>query len=149
MHSLRGRVRENRLSKFTTVNERTYLRYIEARSAWVAECDAKLIGFAAIDAPANFVWALFVDPDAQGMGVGQALHNHMLTWAQGRGMRRLSLGTQDGSGAVQFYKRAGWSQVGLTQDGEALFEKRLDQHIRDDFCTRPAFTPIPSKQRRN
>ncbi len=127
MHKVRRRVRENRLSRFTTVTEKTYLRYIGAHSAWVAEREAKLVGFAAIDAPAGSIWALFVDPDAQGTGVGQALHNHMLAWARGRGMRRLSLGTHDGSGAVQFYRRAGWRQVGLTKDGEALFEKRLGQ----------------------
>ena len=125
MHRIRTRVRENRLSLTTTINEQSYLHYVGACSAWVAEADSRLLGFAAIDARSGSIWALFVDPVAQRRGVGRALHAQMLTWAKRRGIGRLSLGTQEGSRAVQFYKRAGWRQVGLTNDGEALFEKRL------------------------
>lgn len=125
MHSLRKRVRENRLSRTTTINELTYLRYIDASSAWIAESETKLVGFAAVDAAAASIWALFVDPPAQGQGVGRALHSRMLEWAKRQGIGKLSLGTEAGSRAVQFYQRAGWYQVGLTRDGEALFEKAL------------------------
>jgi GNAT superfamily N-acetyltransferase len=125
MHRLRRRVRENRLSTTTKINEHSYLRFIAASSAWVAEENGQLVGFAAIDLAAATVWALFVDPAAQGLGVGRALHNRMLAWAKARGAQRLRLGTQEGSRAVQFYKGSGWIQVGLTRDGEVLFERRL------------------------
>lgn len=125
MHSLRKRVRENRLSITTKVREQTYLRYIYASSAWVAKVDTQLLGFAAIDAGAASIWALFVDPAAEGQGIGRALHSRMIEWSKQRGIEKLSLGTQAGSRAVQFYRQAGWNQVGLTRDGEALFEKSL------------------------
>jgi GNAT superfamily N-acetyltransferase len=125
MHSLRKRVRENRLSITTKVREQTYLRYIYASSAWVAKVDTQLLGFAAIDAGAASIWALFVDPAAECQGIGRALHSRRIEWSKQRGIEKLSLGTQAGSRAVQFYRQAGWNQVGLTRDGEALFEKSL------------------------
>jgi GNAT superfamily N-acetyltransferase len=125
MHGLRNRVRENRLSETTTISEASYLPYIAAGSAWVAEARVSLVGFAAIDASASRVWALFVDPDAEGAGVGRALHVRMLDWARQRGIARLSLSTEEGSRAVHFYKRAGWIQTGLMPDGEVLFERSL------------------------
>jgi len=47
----------------------------------------------------------------------------MINWAHEHGMGRLSLSTGKGTRAVEFYKRAGWTEVGTTADGEALFEK--------------------------
>lgn len=118
-------MRENRLSETTTISEASYLPYIAAGSAWVALAGSNLIGFAAIDAAARSVWALFVDPDAEGAGIGRALHVSMLDWARQRGIARLSLSTEEGSRAVQFYKRAGWLQTGIVPDGEVFFERSL------------------------
>jgi GNAT superfamily N-acetyltransferase len=125
MHRLRNRVRENRLSETTMINEASYLPYIAAGSAWVAEASSTVVGFAAIDASARSVWALFVDPDAEGAGIGRALHVRMLDWARRRGIARLSLSTEEGSRAVGFYKRAGWTQTGIVPDGEVFFERTL------------------------
>ncbi len=123
MHHLRNKVRENRLSDTTTISEASYLAYIAAGSAWVAESEAGISGFAAVDATARKVWALFVDPEAEGSGVGRALHNKMLEWARNNGIDRLSLSTEVGSRAVHFYTRAGWTPVGTTAEGEVLFER--------------------------
>ena len=125
MHRLRGRVRENRLSDTAGVNEASYLPYIAAGSAWVAEAEDGIAGFAAIDGPARTVWALFVAPEAEGAGVGRALHIRMLEWAQDQGIGSLTLLTAQGSRAVQFYTRAGWRQIGMTADGEVHFERSL------------------------
>ena len=123
MHRLRGRVRENRLSDTTGVSEASYLPHITAGSAWVAVAGEGIAGFAAIDGPARTVWALFVDPMAEGAGVGRALHIRMLEWAREQGIGSLSLRTAQGSRAVNFYTSAGWRQVGTTADGEVLFER--------------------------
>jgi GNAT superfamily N-acetyltransferase len=126
MHRVRNSVRENRLSDPHRINERSYLPYVAAGSAWIAETDAALLGFAALDAQSRRVWALFVDPKAEGTGVGRALHRRMLEWARQTGIRDLSLSTENGTRAVEFYKSAGWIESGVTADGELLFELTLD-----------------------
>lgn len=125
MHAVRSKVRENRLSDRAGITEASYLPYIAAGSVWVAETDAGVAGFAALSVTDASVWALFVDPDAEGVGIGRALHNHMLEWAREQGIRLLSLSTEEGSRAAHFYDRAGWTRAGITTDGEAVFEKLL------------------------
>ena len=125
MHHVRNDVRENRLYDPQRVQEASYLPYIAAGSAWVAETDAGIVGFAAIDAQARRVWALFVDPGAEGSGIGRALHRRMLEWAQEQGISTLSLDTEEGTRAAHFYERAGWRRAGFTDDGGVLFEISL------------------------
>ena len=125
MHRVRMAVRENRLSRNTRVTEDSYRQYIEAGSAWVAGTAAGIVGFAALDVPARNVWALFVDPVAEGSGIGRALHDAMLDWARNQGLERLSLSTEDGSRAMRFYSRAGWTCARVTADREVHFETSL------------------------
>jgi GNAT superfamily N-acetyltransferase len=126
MHRLRKRVRENRLSDTTRIKEASYLPYIAAASAWVAEADGRISGFAAIDGPAKSVWALFVDPDVERRGIGQALHFKMVDWARQQGIDRLSLSTEEGSRAVQFYHRSGWKVIGTRPGGEVIFARSIN-----------------------
>ena len=121
MHRVRHRVRENRLAHPDRITEATYLPYIAAGSAWVAETDAGVVGFAAVDASARSGWALFIDPDAEGAGFGRAMHLRLLTWAQEQRLTQLTLSTEEGTRAARFYKRAGWVRAGTTPAGDALF----------------------------
>lgn len=125
MHRLRNSVRENRLVADTQVRESSYLPYIAAGSAWVAEGASGLLGFAAVDARQCSIWALFVDPRYEGEGVGRALHGRMLEWARQQGLARLTLSTEAGSRAVDFYRRSGWRQTRVTAGGEVHFERTL------------------------
>ena len=125
MHRVRSRVRENRLSDPQRITEASYLPYIEADSIWIAETDGAVVGFAAVDEPSKSIWALFIDPDVEGAGIGRALHLQMLRWAREQGLLRLTLSTAQGTRAARFYKRAGWTEVGITRDGEALMEISL------------------------
>lgn len=126
MHRVRNSVRENRLSDPQRITEASYFPYIAAGSAWVAENDAGLLGFAAVDGQSGSVWALFIDPNAEGAGVGRALHRRMLAWAHEQGLGRLSLSTDKGTRAAEFYKRAGWIESGEAASGELLLEMTLD-----------------------
>lgn len=124
MHRLRTRARENRLTSPQRVSEASYLPHVHAGSTWLAESPAGVLGFAAVDAVERSVWALFVDPDAEGHGIGQALHQRMLAWAQEQGIKQLTLSTDQGTRAAQFYRHAGWAEAGITPAGEAVF--RID-----------------------
>ena len=125
MHWVRNSVRENRLSDRTNITESSYLPYIEHGSAWVAENDRGVAGFAAVDVRTNNVWALFVHPDFESAGIGRALHDKMIGWAREQGIDQLTLSTQQASRAARFYSEAGWTQVRITNDGEAFFQRRL------------------------
>jgi GNAT superfamily N-acetyltransferase len=125
MHRVRGKVRENRLSDPKRITEAAYLAYVHAGTMWIAEAHDAVIGFAAVDKRARSVWALFVDPDAEGAGVGRALHERLLLWAKEHGVPRLTLSTDKGTRAARFYRQAGWTEVGTNLEGEAVFELGL------------------------
>jgi GNAT superfamily N-acetyltransferase len=129
MHRVRQAVRENRLSDPQQISEASYLPYIAAGGIWVAETDAGVVGFAAVDAAGRSIWALFIDPEVEGAGIGRALHHRMLKWAQEQGMDGLTLVTEKGTRAARFYRRAGWAENGTTADGEQRFELRLEGRL--------------------
>jgi GNAT superfamily N-acetyltransferase len=125
MHRIRQSVQENRLADDTEVTEASYAPYVTDSTAWVAETEQGIVGFAILDETANSVWALFVDPGSEGAGIGRALHRWMLDWAQKHGIRRLSLSTTAATRAERFYTSAGWLVTEITVDGEVRFEKTL------------------------
>lgn len=95
---------------------------------WVVELapapDLRIAGFAIGDARSGHIWAMFVDPALHGQGHGRVLHDVMVDWLFAQGHERLDLGTQPGSRAEAFYRRAGWRPVGDGVDahGDRLFE---------------------------
>ena len=125
MHRIRLSVQENRLSNPALVTECSYLPYLEASHAWVAERNAAIAGFAALDRSAGSVWALFVAPEAEGLGIGRSLLDRLMQSARAHGLHGLWLSTAPGTRAEHFYTRAGWQMAGLTDLGEIRFEKSL------------------------
>ena len=125
MHQIRLAVSENRLSANSGVSEQSYRSLVSEGAAWVAETGAGMAGFAIVDAATQNVWAVFVDPNAQGQGVGKALHDRLLQWSRAQGIHRLWLSTSPGTRAEQFYRKLGWSEFGLTETGEIRFERRI------------------------
>lgn len=123
MHHIRLSVHENRLTDPAQIGEDDYGRFVDRGSAWVAETDNGLAGFAAIDRDLANVWALFVDPDAEGRGVGRALHDHMVQWWSETNRARLWLTTGADTRAATFYRRLGWVETGLMETGEIRFER--------------------------
>lgn len=90
---------------------------------WVLElAPGRIAGFSIGDARDGNIWALFVDPACHGAGHGRALHDVMVDWLFSTGLARLSLGTQPGSRADAFYRRAGWRPLHIDDHGERRFE---------------------------
>jgi GNAT superfamily N-acetyltransferase len=126
MHRVRTRVCENRLSSPERISDASYLPYVLSLSIWLAESPSGVLGFAALDVVEESVRALLIDSCAEGLGIGRALHQRLLAWAQERGIKRLTLSTEQGTRAARFYKRAGWTEAGITPAGEAAFRIDLD-----------------------
>jgi GNAT superfamily N-acetyltransferase len=125
MHALRVRVVENALSDPGLVTEASYRAYLDHGGAWIAGTERGLAGFAILDLVRGRVWALFVAPEAEGKGVGRALHGRLLDGAARHGLRRLFLSTAPRTRAERFYSEAGWIRTGLTKDGEVSFERDI------------------------
>ncbi|WP_454050740.1 mycothiol synthase [Cellulomonas sp. Marseille-Q8402] len=99
---------------------------LEARAAepWfdpagllLAERDGRLLGFGwtkVADPDEGEVYALGVDPDAQGQRLGPALTARMLAHLAGRGVRRVVLYTEgDNAPAIRVYRAAGFARSAL------------------------------------
>jgi len=79
---------------------------------WVVEEEGAIVAFAIGDARGANVWALFVDPRAEGRGYGSRLHDTMVEWLWTNGLSTLWLSTGADTKARGFYERRGWRCVG-------------------------------------
>ena len=126
MHRVRLSVTENPFSERMGITETSYLPFVVDHGAWVAEVDSRIVGFAILDRPAASVWALFVEPASEGVGIGRALHQHMIDYVARQGIGHISLTTARDSRAAHFYSQLGWTDIGLTESGELKFERAVE-----------------------
>ena len=102
-------VRENVLSDPARVSVADCVRHMDALGrTWVVECSGDVVAFAAGRTTDGEIWALFVDPDHEGRGLGGRLHDTMVDWLFAQGLTRLQLGTTPGTRAEGFYRSRGW-----------------------------------------
>lgn len=122
---VRNSVRENRLSDPALVSDADCAEFIHIRGkGWVCETGEKVIGFAIADLKEENIWALFIDPEYEKMGIGRQLHDTMLDWYFGQGKEWVWLSTAPDTRAEKFYRRAGWQENGIYGKGEIRFEMR-------------------------
>jgi GNAT superfamily N-acetyltransferase len=127
MQFVRNAVKENILSDPALVPDKDYEEYMTNRGkAWVCEVDNKIVGFAIVDLIVNNVWALFVHPDFEAMGIGKKLHQAMMDWYFLQTKEKIWLGTAPKSRAEKFYRMQGWKEVGIHGKGEIKFEMDFD-----------------------
>ena len=93
---------------------------------WVCEIENQIAGFAVVDLIDNNVWALFVHPDFEAMGIGKKLHRIMMDWYFVQTKEKIWLGTDPNSLAYKFYHMQGWAEVGVHGKGEIKFEMSFD-----------------------
>lgn len=124
MHRVRMAVRENRLVR--TITAQDYLEHMTvAGRGWVAEIDGVLRGFAVANRTNGNIWALFIEPGYESLGMGRALQAMMLEWMRAAGCRAAWLETGTGTRAERFYRESGWQHV-ATDGGDARFERTLE-----------------------
>lgn len=124
---VRNAVKENRLSDPALVTDADCVHYLTVRGkGFVAQVGSKIVGFAIADLEDHNVWALFVDPDFEGSGIGRVLHDTMLEWYFAQTQHTIWLGTAPGTRAEKFYRRAGWVHAGV-HGKEIKFEMSFSQ----------------------
>jgi GNAT superfamily N-acetyltransferase len=130
---VRNSVKENTLSNPGLVTDKDCEEFLTVRGkGWVCEIDNQIVGFAIADLKDNNVWALFLQPEFEKKGIGRQLHTIMLDWYFTQTKNKIWLGTAFNTRAEQFYRKAGWTEVGTHGNKEIKFEMTYDnwQHNR-------------------
>ena len=124
---VRNSVKENTLSNPDLVTDKDCEEFMTERGkGWVCEIDEKITGFSIVDLKENNIWALFVDPDFEKMGIGKKLHDIMLDWYFKQTQENVWLGTSPNTRAEMFYRKTGWIEIGLHGKNEIKFEMTFD-----------------------
>jgi len=124
---VRHSVKENVLSNPALVTDKDCEEYITIRGkGWVCETDDMIIGFSIANLKENNIWALFVRPEYERLGIGRKLHDLMVDWYFLQKKENVWLSTAPDSRAELFYKKAGWRKTGKTANGEIRFEMSYD-----------------------
>ena len=127
MQVVRNLVKENQLSNPALVTDNDVEDYIRKRGkGWVCEIDDELVGFAIADLIDNNIWALFVHPDFERIGIGKNLHDEMLNWYFSQTDKDIWLGTAPNTRAELFYLKAGWKVTGM-HGKEIKYEMTKDE----------------------
>lgn len=125
---VRNLVKENQLSDPSQVPDRDVEDFITRRGrGWVCEINEQIVGFAIADLVDNNIWALFVHPDFERMGIGKKLQEEMLNWYFLQTDKTVWLGTSPKTRAELFYRKAGWKEVGVHGKGEIKFEMTKEE----------------------
>jgi N-acetylglutamate synthase-like GNAT family acetyltransferase len=128
---IRNAVKENVLSNPALVQDKDYMEYLTERGkGWVCEKDGIIIGFAIADLKENNIWALFVHPDHEQMGIGKRLQVIMLNWYFEQQKERVWLSTGADTRAEKFYQLQGWIETGIYGKGEIKFEMNKEEWVR-------------------
>jgi GNAT superfamily N-acetyltransferase len=124
---VRNAVKENRLSDPALVPDSDVEDYIINRGkGWVSEINNRIVGFSIISVTDENVWALFVDPEYEGKGIGKKLHDLMMDWYFEQNRHTVWLGTAPNTRAESFYRKAGWFENGMHGKGEIKFEMKKE-----------------------
>ncbi len=128
---VRYAVRENTLTPGRIGDDELFDQIERTGRGWVVvdsdrvvndPSDDGIVAFAIGNASDGNIWALFVDPAAQGRGHGARLHDVMVEWLFAQGLERLWLGTGNETRARRFYEKHGWREAGPYGEHETRYE---------------------------
>lgn len=124
---VRNAVTENTLSDPALVTDEDCKTFLTVRGkGWVCEIDGEIAGFSIVDLQDHNIWALFLDPKFEKQGIGRQLHDIMLDWYFKQTKENVWLGTSPKTHAESFYRKAGWTEIGMHGKGEIKFEMTYD-----------------------
>ena len=128
---VRMAVNENVLNDSTLVTRADYVDYLSKHgNGWVCEIEKQIVGFSIVGLAERNVWALFMLPKFEGKGIGGALHDLALDWYFMQTSETIWLGTEPKTKAETFYKRRGWTQVGIHREAEIKMEMTAESWSR-------------------
>jgi GNAT superfamily N-acetyltransferase len=135
---VRGSVLENQLTSRTIADDEVLHAITVRGRGWVVEVDGTVVAFAIGFADSGQVWALFVDPAHAGQGHGSRLHDVMVDWLRAMGCPGIWLTTGVTTRARGFYRRRGWREIAIDEDGEVKMQMPLRRDADDPGDSHPA-----------
>ncbi len=130
MFEIRTSVRENHLSLEQLaelgITPDTLPAMLDGNGrGWVALEEGRAVAFAMADAQAQTVFAMFVRPGHEGLGLGRRLMAEAEAWLFEQGCDAIELLTdaRPDVRANGFYRHLGWADGGIQSDGQVLFTK--------------------------
>jgi GNAT superfamily N-acetyltransferase len=109
MTAIRLNVTENVLSDPGKVTRQMYEDYLHVLGrGWVCVRGRKIVGFSYASKVDASIWALFIQPGHEGLGIGRKLLALAVDWLFALGHAAVTLTTGRGTRAERFYAAAGW-----------------------------------------
>jgi GNAT superfamily N-acetyltransferase len=126
---VRTSVHENHLSRAQLdargiTNDAVAVSFDQTSRGWVAEVDGDIVGFSIAEREQRTIFALFVQPGFDGLGIGTRLLKLATTWLFDDGPTPIWLTTGAQTRAAGFYRHCGWIETGVAPDGQLRFELR-------------------------
>lgn len=127
LFEIRNAVAENRLDEPWDTFVDIARWYLERNLVWVVTAPGRgpVLGFGAADTRSGAVEVLYVDPRAEGRGIGRTLLRRCCDDLLRAGYRRAWLVTQRHTRAERVYREAGWLDEGDDGVGGVRFSRRL------------------------
>ena len=122
---IRDSVSENRLHDTHAVFAEIGGQFIDDGLSWVWVEAGRVQGFAAYDPQTACIEVLYVDPAAQGRGIGTALLQQCCNDLRDLGHDEATLSTTRGTRAEAFYRSKGWIECGVDKVGDLLFKTSI------------------------
>ncbi|HKR03404.1 MAG TPA: GNAT family N-acetyltransferase [Bacteroidia bacterium] len=120
---VRMAVKENILNNPALVTRKDNEDYLTLHGkGWVCEIGNQIVGFSIVGLTQHNIWALFVHPEFESKGIGRKLHDIMLDCYFAQTEESVWLGTSPGTRAEKFYRKSGWTEIGVHGKGEIKFE---------------------------
>lgn len=122
MIDIRTSANENVLSDPSQATTKAYLDYLSHQGrGWVCEVDEQVVGFCIADKVNHRIWALFIEPDYESMGIGKQLLQLAVNYLFNIGANEITLCTQADTHADRFYQSLGWQRGELTDNEQVSF----------------------------
>ena len=129
---VRNLVTENTLSDPNLVTNKDCEFFLFTKGkGWVCEINNEIVGFSIVDLIDNNIWALFINPEFEKKGIGKQLHKIMLDWYFNQTKKNVWLGTSPKTRAENFYRKAGWIEIGLHGNNEIKFEMTFENYKKN------------------
>ncbi len=122
MQVIRNSVTENELSDPSKITEKMYIDFMQTLGkAWVCDVDNKVVGFSYAAINDASIWALFIQKEFEGNGIGTKLLSLATNWLFEQGADRVKLSTTINTRAERFYEALGWIKGDFNTDEVEFF----------------------------